>query len=104
MMSSYCIKPYHLVLFEYRGGDIFYLKVFNPYGVEISYHIEKRTESGVEINKKLLTTSDFEDEKLCRILSFNAYESCKGICDVVIRKKHLRKSGVYDVRAILTIL
>ncbi|XP_017234535.1 uncharacterized protein LOC108208511 [Daucus carota subsp. sativus] len=97
MMSSYSIKAYHLVLFEYHGGHIFYIKIFNPYGVEISYHIENRTHSGVEIDKKLLTTSGVEEEKLCGTLSFNAYESCKGICDVVVQKKDLRKSAGYAV-------
>ncbi|WOG92811.1 hypothetical protein DCAR_0312087 [Daucus carota subsp. sativus] len=97
MMSCYCIKPYHVVLFEYDGGRNFYLKFFNPYGVESSYHIEDRSHAGVEMDKKFLTTSDFEDEKLCGTLSFNSYESAKGICDVVLRKRHLRKSEAYNL-------
>ncbi|KAL1802702.1 hypothetical protein ACET3Z_031349 [Daucus carota] len=81
----------------YIARITFALKIFNPYGVEISYDVASRSKVEIDSAGSLLSTSELEVEKLCGTLTFNAYQSGQAVCDVVVRKRHLRESGSYEV-------
>lgn len=40
MMNFYDIKPYYLILLQYKFGSNFKIEIYNPYVVEISYQTE----------------------------------------------------------------
>lgn len=97
LMTFYSIKPYHLVVLEYIGGPSFNLKIFNPYGVEINYNIVKEAVTEKDVGRSNMNLSDIELDRLCGTLSFNVYNSGEGICDVVLGKRHLRNTDLYEV-------
>ena len=97
LMNFYSIKPYNLILFDYIGGPSFNLKIFNSYGVEINYNTVKVSEISTDLGGSLPNFSEIEIDKLGGTLSYNVYHSGRSICEVVIGRKHLRKSEVYKV-------
>ncbi|WOG87092.1 hypothetical protein DCAR_0206314 [Daucus carota subsp. sativus] len=97
MMSFYCIKPYHLIVFDYIGGPSFNLKIFNPYGVEINYNFFKNSDTPTGLEGCILNPSEIEVDKLGGTLSYNVYHSGRSICEVVLGNKHIRKTEVYKV-------
>lgn len=39
MISFYGIKPYYMIVFTYIGGLDYRFQIYNPYALEIPYHL-----------------------------------------------------------------
>lgn len=83
MMSFYGIKPYHIILMSYKGGSDFHFQVYNPYTVEIPYHMDTHA-----CNLELACNS-LEVDKLSSNFSYNAYGNFGGVYHLLIEPKHL---------------
>lgn len=98
LFDYYDIKPYHLMVLFYGGGNKFSLEIFNVYGVEIFYNVDQpKTKlervmalEAVWLNDCYYFTTDFELDKLHGQISFNCYNDSSECFELVIEKEHLQ--------------
>lgn len=104
MMSFYRIKPYNVVLLEYKGHGNFGIEIFNNDTIEINYPrrlygVKKprlTLSNGSEV-ENIQTFTDIEVEKMAARLFYNASSNSRVSYNVKIRNEHLVDSNLVQV-------
>lgn len=83
LMDYYLVKPYHFVQLQYDGFKKFKMHIFNPYAIEINYHVEHR------INHYASLCTDLEVERLAIDFNLNLVGNIVLCSSLVLEAKHL---------------
>ncbi|KAK1405178.1 hypothetical protein POM88_004783 [Heracleum sosnowskyi] len=95
-MWHYCVRPYSMVAFQYKGGSSFTVNIFNEYAMEISYPLFSTVEKEM-IPNVIFKLGDNEVDQLNGTFIFNAYNSSVGDYDLLIEKEHLKRKQYHKV-------
>lgn len=97
MMSYYNVKPYNLVLLQYKGEGNFEMQIFNDNTVEIDYPMRKIGVKKARLTENEEIFSDIELEKLSAKFSYNAFKNSRISHEVIIKTEHLQDAEFIQV-------
>lgn len=105
MMNYYGIKPYHMIILHYFGGNTFKVNIFNECAVEIRYHCltlpsttKIATRSTCYLSNNVgIFYNDVELQKIRGTLSFNANVNFLTLYEYKIQSEDLQSENKYQV-------
>lgn len=97
MMDFYVVKPYYVVLLEYKGFGSFNVEVFNNSNVEIDYPLRPICSKKQRLIGDVCTTKPrefvpIELAKMAATFYYNVLNKSPFFCNIVIGKQHLEES------------
>lgn len=98
MVYFHNIKPYHIVIMEYRYGGNFKVEIFNPFCGEIDYcvdhnNVRLNNSQSLELNTDNVLFSNLESTKLFECYRHNAYHNFVGLHNLRIEADHLEEGS-----------
>lgn len=102
MMAFYDVKPYYVILLEYKGHGRFFVEIFNNHNIEIDYPLrpictKEQQSIGYVSRSEERQYVPIELAKMASVFYYNALNKSTVTCNVVIRNDHLEHSNMIRV-------